>query len=73
MKNFIKKHFLLVLAIIYFLWPLDLLPGVIFDDLAAILAASIIELGRNMLSGKKKEQREVIDGEEVKKDKEAAE
>ncbi|MBN1915813.1 hypothetical protein JW796_02340 [Candidatus Dojkabacteria bacterium] len=73
MKNFIKKHFILILAIAYLIWPLDLLPGLLFDDLIAILTAAIIELVRDKLLGKEKKDGQVIEGEVAKKDSETEE
>ena len=53
MKNFIKKHFVLILALIYLIWPLDIIPDVFIsllgpivglDDSAFIIFALIKEI-----------------------------
>ena len=42
------KDIVLTVAIIYFLSPIDLVPGVIADDLAALGAALLLFLKRAM-------------------------
>lgn len=47
-RNVPWKDILLIIAIIYFLSPLDFVPGVIADDLAALGAAVFPFLRRSM-------------------------
>ena len=48
MKNVPWKEIVLVVAIIYFLSPIDFVPGVLADDVAALGAALLPFLKRAM-------------------------
>ena len=47
-KNVPWKDIVLIVAIIYFISPVDLVPGVLTDDLAALVAALLPYLKRAM-------------------------
>ena len=74
MINFLKKHWLIILAILYFLFPIDFIPDVVlpvgfFDD-ATIMGLGIIrEIVLTIVNAKKdkaKDQKKVVlDGEEA--------
>lgn len=69
MKRFIKKNSLILLALAYLLWPLDLIPDIVLpigllDDAVVIIFTTIKELNKRK-GLKKRSNREIIDGEEV--------
>ncbi len=65
MMKFIKKHYLIILAVIYLLWPLDLLPAIIVDDIGVLIGTALIQLIRDTFLKKKDPEKKIIDVEEV--------
>lgn len=68
MKNFVKENWLLILAILYLIFPIDLIPDIIpalgMGDDASLL---IIEIIRRIISKGKKSEDKIIEGEIVDK------
>jgi uncharacterized membrane protein YkvA (DUF1232 family) len=68
MKKFIKENWLLIIAILYLIFPLDLIPDIIpVIGMADDTALLVVELIRRIVSKKNSSSKEIIEGEIVNK------
>ena len=44
-----NRRFWLVLALIYLIWPMDLMPGVPIDDIIVVVASVLAQMERDRL------------------------
>jgi uncharacterized membrane protein YkvA (DUF1232 family) len=72
MKNFITKNYILLIAVLYLIWPIDLIPDIppfgYAEDTAVVILGALIQHFKNKKEKKKSDvakDSEVIDGEEV--------
>jgi len=74
MINFLKKHWLIILAVIYFIFPVDLIPDFafplgFFDDATLMGLGIIREIVQAVIKSRKEKSEEskkvVLDGEEA--------